>query len=190
MQPSWQIVLKDKKADSCTAKRHSSPGIREELLKSRQELLSLLCHSWVTPVKCWFANLQLGKLAAVFTVKYLQTIRAQHSNKSQIKPCRVHRGSSLSFALFFRDELFHARGEVEHGARLSNTYSTAWGMLILLTMSLSQMSPIFMRCICWKSKSHCSSQARSHTFQGIYCSVWSSCKTHKNHHPDTENNIV
>lgn len=104
VQPSWRIVLKYRKVDSCTAERHSSPGVREELLKSRQELLSLLCHSWVTPVKCWFANLKLGKLAEVFAVKYLQTRRAQHINKCQIKPCRVHRGSFLSFALIFTDE--------------------------------------------------------------------------------------
>lgn len=109
-QFSWRIMLKDKKADSCTAERPSSPGIRGELLKSRQELLSLLHHSWVTPVKCWFANLQLGKLAAVFTVKYLQTrraqqLKAQHSTKCQIKSCRVHRGSSLSFALIFSESV-------------------------------------------------------------------------------------
>lgn len=107
MQFLWRIVLKNKRADACAAQRHSGPGIREELLKSRQELSSLLRHSWVTPVKCQFANLQPGESTAVFTVKNLQESyrwRTQHSNKWQIKLCRAHRGSSFSFALIFRDE--------------------------------------------------------------------------------------
>lgn len=72
MQSSRRIVLKDKRADSCAAQRHSGPGIRKELLKSRQELSSLLHHSWVTLVKCQLANLQPGESTAVVIVKNLE----------------------------------------------------------------------------------------------------------------------
>lgn len=72
MQSSGRIMLQDKRVDFCSAQRHNGPGVREELLKSRQELSSLLHHSWVTLVKCQFANLQPGGFTPVFTDKNLQ----------------------------------------------------------------------------------------------------------------------
>lgn len=177
--------VKDKMDDSCAAQKHSGLGITEELSKSRQELSSLLHHSWVTPVKHKFANFQPQESTAVFTAKNLQASycwRTQQSTKWQIKPCR---GSALH--CFSEMKPFHTRGEVEHGAK----HSTAWGMLIILAKSFSQMSPIFTWCVCWKSTSCYNNGAGSHfVLQGRYCSIWASWKTHKTHQPDTENNNV
>lgn len=127
--------VKDKMDDSCAAQKHSGLGITEELSKSRQELSSLLHHSWVTPVKHKFANFQPQESTAVFTAKNLQASycwRTQQSTKWQIKPCR---GSALH--CFSEMKPFHTRGEVEHGAK----HSTAWGMLIILAKSLAKWAP-------------------------------------------------
>lgn len=191
VQPSWQIVLKDKKADSCTAERHwAAQG-------SGKSFWSLDRSSYPCSVTLgwpqWSVDLLIFSWASLLQYLLLNICRQEEHNiaiNPKLNPAVFTGIHPSSLHWFSEKSLSHARGEVEHGARLSNTYSTAWGMLILLTMSFSQMSPIFTRWICWKSKSHCSSQARSHVFQGIYCSVWAAWKTHKNHNPDTENNIV